>query len=200
MKKSSHHIITTNNDSHEIYGDDTWEWVYLDKYYKYYISSYDVDFSSNTGFQCLISTRHKFYYCVASMLGYLKHRSRTQNGTYLSRSKTQQQIHNSYEKLLNALIRYSGLGISGLKSGREYMWGYEFENYYGYVDSDSKDLVTEFLKENNISLYEFITNKKYVVIIDNNHNNLQHLIDIGVVDKSKIVSDFYVKPKGRFRK
>lgn len=200
MKKSSHHIITTNNNSREIYGDDTWEWIYLNKYCQFNIYSYDVDFSSNTGFQCLVSTRHKFHYCVASMLGYLRHRSRTQNGTYLSRSKTQQQIHNSYEKLLNALIRYSGLGISGLKGEREHMRGYVFEDYYGCVDSDSKDLVTEFLKENNISLYEFITNKKYVIIIDNNHNNLQHLIDIGVVDKSKIVSDFYVKPNGRFRK
>ena len=196
MKKSSHHIITTNNDCHEIYGDNTWKWVYLDKYCQFNILSYDTCFCKRNGFQCLISTRHKFYYCVASMLGYLQHNTHT----HLSRSKTQQQIHNSYERLLNALIRYSGLGISGLKGDREYTQDYVFENYYGYVDSDSKDLVTEFLKENNISLYEFITNKKYVIIIDNNHNNLQHLIDIGVVDKSKIVSDFYVKPKRRFRK
>lgn len=37
------------------------------------------------------------------------------------------------------------------------------ETSYGYVD---EDILTRFLEEENISLKEFLTNKKYVVIVD----------------------------------
>lgn len=44
---------------------------------------------------------------------------------------------------------------------------YEYElNYYGQVDHQSADLLNNFLKKEGITLKEFLTKKKYIVIID----------------------------------
>lgn len=41
-----------------------------------------------------------------------------------------------------------------------------YQLYFGYVDHQSQNLLQDFLKEEGISLSEFLINKKYIVIID----------------------------------
>lgn len=40
------------------------------------------------------------------------------------------------------------------------------KEYLGYVDHQSQGLVTEYIKDNNISIRDFLLNGKYIVIID----------------------------------
>lgn len=194
---SSHHIITTANNEHENYSDKHF-YLGLNKKCEYKV--YDKKYSWHD-FNCLVTMSEKFDYCIASMLGYLIH----PNGFY-TKSKTPKQLNNSHDRLLHALIRFSNTNISKLVGTFEYFGynkktGHEYDdNYFGAVVVDSKDLVTKFLKENHISLYEFLTNKKYVIITDDaDRNYFKHMIDIGLIDKSKIVSDFYVKTNHKLR-
>ena len=43
---------------------------------------------------------------------------------------------------------------------------YIHDNYYGYVDHQSVGLLSQFLKEEHITLEDFIFNSKYIVVID----------------------------------
>ena len=199
---SSHHIITTANNEHENY-DDRHFYLGLNKRceYKAYEKEYDW-----CDFNCLGTMSEKFDYCIASMLGYLIHPNGSISSKY-TKSKTPKQLNDSHDRLLHALIRFSNTGISKIVGTFKYFGydkktGYEYEdyNYFGAVVADSKDLVTEFLKENHISLYEFLTNKKYVIITDDaDRNYFKYMIDVGLIDESKIVSDFYVKTNHKLR-
>ena len=59
---------------------------------------------------------------------------------------------------------------------------------YGHVD---EDILTPFLKQNNISLKEFLTNDKYVVIVDGDEYCIWHHIkDAGLVNVDEIEKEF----------
>lgn len=61
--------------------------------------------------------------------------------------------------------------------------------YYGYVDHQSSGLLEEFLKSENITLVDFLGNRKYVVVIDGDEycdwDNLKYsgLINISNIEK-----------------
>ena len=56
--------------------------------------------------------------------------------------------------------------------------------YYGYVD---EDILTPFLEKENISLKEFLTNKRYVVIVDGDEYCIwESLKESGLVNMNEI--------------
>ena len=60
--------------------------------------------------------------------------------------------------------------------------------YYGYVD---ENILTPFLEQNNISLREFLTNKKYVVIVDGDEYCIwDSLKNSGLVNQNEIEKEF----------
>jgi len=60
----------------------------------------------------------------------------------------------------------------------------EEEPYYGYIDHQSMGVLQVFLRENKISLKEFLTNSKYVVWIDGDEYLVkENLIDSGLIHK-----------------
>ena len=56
-------------------------------------------------------------------------------------------------------------GLTEIKYPKE-RWSDKDTPYYGYVDHQSAGLLKSFLKQNNITLEEFIFNDKYMVVID----------------------------------
>ena len=62
---------------------------------------------------------------------------------------------------------------------------------YGYIDHQSSGVLGGFLKEHNISLKEFLTNKRYIVVIDGDEYCVWDSIkDAGLVDMSKIEYEY----------
>lgn len=62
---------------------------------------------------------------------------------------------------------------------------------YGYVDHQSTGLLQGFLKEKGISLIEFITNKKYLVIIDGDeYCCFENLRESGLFDFDKVIEEY----------
>lgn len=60
--------------------------------------------------------------------------------------------------------------------------------FYGYVD---EDILTPFLKEEGISLKEFLTNKKYFVIVDGDEYCIWRSIKkTGVINKNMIAREY----------
>ena len=84
---------------------------------------------------------------------------------------------------------------------KESEFSYE-QPYYGYVDHQSLGIVENFLKDNNITLKEFLTNKKYIIIIDGDeYNGWGNLKYAGVLNLNNIVSEYSdTKEERAFRK
>lgn len=62
------------------------------------------------------------------------------------------------------------------------------EIYYGYID---EDILTGFLKDEGIDLKEFLTNKKYVVIVDGDEYCIwSDVKKCGLVNKEAIESEY----------
>ena len=62
---------------------------------------------------------------------------------------------------------------------------------YGYVDHQSSGLLMSFLKRKHISLEEFLTNKKYVVIIDGDeYCYWETLMKSSLINKKKIAYQY----------
>ncbi len=66
---------------------------------------------------------------------------------------------------------------------------YDYEcNNYGHIDHQSAGTLESFLKSHNITLEEFLTNKKYIIIVDGDeYCEFDKLLSSGLVDKKKIV-------------
>lgn len=121
-------------------------------------------------FKCLTTFKNKLMYAIASMCG--RYSCDTPQKTFNEILKTAQEI---YPKLKEIELPHS-------------RWSDSEDLYYGYVD---EDLLTDFLKEENITLKEFLSNKKYVVIIDGDEyciwTGMKHA---GLVDKQAIESEY----------
>ena len=78
--------------------------------------------------------------------------------------------------------------IKGIKFPKEYSDDEKIS--YGYVDHQSNGFVTNYLKTNNISPKDFVTNTKYSVIIDGDeYGEWENFKRSGLVDISKIEVD-----------
>ena len=83
---------------------------------------------------------------------------------------------------------------------KDYVWDSEVKDYvetnepipnYGGTDDYQID---GWLKKYNVSLEEFLTNKRYIVVVDGDEYNCWlHIKDSGLVDTSKIIYDSYAE-------
>ena len=83
---------------------------------------------------------------------------------------------------------------------KDYVWDSEVKDYvetnepipnYGGTDDYQID---GWLKKYNVSLEEFLTNKRYIVVVDGDEYNCWlHIKDSGLVDTSKIIHDSYAE-------
>ena len=78
------------------------------------------------------------------------------------------------------------------KDGNKQPAIFDEENYLempniGTIDHQSAGLLKNFLKEKNINLKEFLTNKRYVVVIDGDErDDFQRYYDSGLINKDYI--------------
>lgn len=103
-------------------------------------------------FDCLSTFEAKVRYAIASLCGY------RQNAA---------EIFKEIEELVCDIVPE----CTHIELPEQ--WYYEFDDddnnddedhiFYGHVD---EDILTPFLKNNNVSLREFLTNSKYIVIVD----------------------------------
>lgn len=90
---------------------------------------------------------------------------------------------------------------------KDYVWDSEVKDYvetdepipnYGGTDDYQ---IEGWLKHYNISLEEFLTNKRYIVVVDGDEYNCWfHIKDSGLVDTSKIIHDSYAEEEEKWHK
>lgn len=90
---------------------------------------------------------------------------------------------------------------------KDYVWD---SNVNDYVEADepipnyggTDDYQIEgWLKKYNVSLEEFLTNKRYIVVVDGDEYNCWlHIKDSGLVDTSKIIHDSYTEEEEEWHK
>lgn len=146
---SMHSIVVTKND---VTNKDYFEcYIGCDK--KMHLYEGDLEFSRSP-FEVLVTAERKFEYAIASFLGDAIYEHLSRNGEpddYL------REMMKSFDSL--AMSVFDGCkGIEYPKKLNDYS--------FGYVDHESGRLLQRFLKIEDISLEEFITNPKYIVVID----------------------------------
>lgn len=90
---------------------------------------------------------------------------------------------------------------------KDYVWDSEVKDYvetddpipnYGGTDDYQ---IEGWLKKYNVSLEEFLTNKRYIVVVDGDEYNCWlHIKDSGLVDTSKIIHDSYAEEQEEWHK
>lgn len=67
----------------------------------------------------------------------------------------------------------------------------EYQRINGYIDHQSVGLLQNFIKKHDVSLRDFITKAKYIVVIDGDeHCEFENILKSGIVDLSKIKSQY----------
>lgn len=90
---------------------------------------------------------------------------------------------------------------------KDYVWDSEVKDYveadepipnYGGTDDYQ---IEGWLKKYNVSLEEFLTNKRYIIVVDGDEYNCWlHIKDSGLVDTSKIIHDSYAEEEEEWHK
>lgn len=61
-------------------------------------------------------------------------------------------------------------------------------NYYGYIDHQSNGILRDYLVKYNVSFEEFLTNKKYIIIIDGDEYNMW-----GIFKESGLINEDFIE-------
>lgn len=95
-----------------------------------------------------------------------------------------------FEEIKRIITKYTGCKNIVFPTQTDWKT-HEEKEYYGYVDHQSADLLLFLLTKNNISMEEFLTNKKYIVIIDGDEYCIWDKIkESGVVNESAIEKEY----------
>lgn len=90
---------------------------------------------------------------------------------------------------------------------KDYVWDSEVKDYvvtdepipnYGGTDDYQ---IEGWLKKYNVSLEEFLTNKRYIVVVDGDEDTIyDHIKKSGLFDTSKIIHDSYAEEQEKWHK
>lgn len=127
----------------------------------------DLDFG-RAPFRCLATFESKVRYAIAALCAY---------------------NHDRFSEIEEAVMEAIP-EITKIKLPVARRWGYDKnEVYYGYRD---EDILSPFLRDNCIPLKEFLTNKKYVVIVDGDEYCIwDDLKDSGLVNLDEIEKEHW---------
>ena len=119
-------------------------------------------------FKCLATSESKVRYAIASLCGY--------------RADAAERFKEIEDIVIEVV--WDCIGIS-LPSRR---WSDDGEHSYGYVD---EDILTPFLNDEGISLREFLTNKKYVIIVDGDEYCIwDSMKNAGIINMDEIEKEY----------
>ena len=162
---SMHSLVIKKNGS--TYSDDELRQdLYLDRKNVWEIWNGDYITFGRAPFRCLATFESKVRYAIASLCAWRNNR---------------EEVFQDIEELVMEIIPE----CTGIKLPKKhYSWEDEDKVYYGSVDHD---ILSGFLNNEHITLKEFLTNKKYVVIVDGDEYCIWESIKCaGLVDASEI--------------
>lgn len=89
---------------------------------------------------------------------------------------------------------------------KDYIWNSEVKDYVeadepvpNYGGTDDYE-IEGWLKKYNVSLEEFLTNKRYIVVVDGDeYNTWLHIKDSGLINTTKIIHDSRVEYEAKWR-
>lgn len=101
--------------------------------------------------------------------------------------------YDSYAKFkeIEEIMRRHVAEIKEIKMPTADRWHYNWRNpsdpnFYGSVDHESMDVLDNFLSEHNVSLEDFIFDRRYIVWIDGDEYDIKgQMIEAGIIDKEK---------------
>ena len=166
---SMHSLVVKKGDS--CYTDDELRmdlWLHQDGMWKIWDGEH-ITFG-RAPFDCLCTFESKVRYAIASLCNW--------------REDAEERFR-EIENLVKEIIPE----CSGIKLPTK--WGWDDEDnkiFYGSID---EDVLTPFLNAENISLKEFLTNKKYVVIVDGDEYCIwESLKNSGLVNANEIEKEY----------
>lgn len=165
---SSMHSLVIKKESSYYTNEEINEDLWLDKDGTWNIWNENKISFGRAPFKCLATFESKVRYAIASLCGYKSDRK---------------ERFKEIENLVTEIV----WECNGIKLP-ERTWSENGELSYGYVD---EDILTPFLNDEGISLREFLTNKKYVVIVDGDEYCIWKSIkDAGLINTDEIVKEY----------
>lgn len=170
---SSHSLVITTDDEHYNREEINKDFYMTDGIVRLWDSSLEF---YRSPFDMLVTFRDKLRYAIASS-----------NGNLVN------QCRELCQKYVDGFVDFKFDKI-------DYVWNSEVKDYvetdepipnYGGTDDYQ---IEGWLKYYNVSLEEFLTNKRYIVVVDGDEYNCWlHIKDSGLVDTSKIIHDSYAE-------
>lgn len=126
-----------------------------------------------TPFRCLSTFFEKVKYSIASLCGYRNNA----NEIFKTIENIVKEVIPECKEIILPLVYHYDLDYEG-----------EDELSYGHVD---EDILTPFLEKYEIPLKEFLTNKKYVVIVDGDEYCIwEEMKESGLVNEEEIEEEY----------
>lgn len=177
---SSHSLVITTDNEHYTREEINKNFYMIDGIVRLWESSLEF---YRSPFDMLVTFKDKLRYAIASSNG------------------------NLVDECREICKKYVGGFVDFEFNTKDYVWDSEVNDY---VDADelipnyggTDDYQIEgWLKHYNVSLEEFLTNKRYIVVVDGDEYNCWlHIKDSGLVDTSKIIHDSYAEEQEKWHK
>lgn len=177
---SSHSLVITTDDEHYNREEINKDFYMTDGIVRLWESSLEF---YRSPFDMLVTFRDKLRYAIASS-----------NGNLVN------QCRELCQKYVDGFVDFKFDKIN-------YVWDSEVEDYveiddpipnYGGTDDYQ---IEGWLKKYNVSLEEFLTNKRYIVVVDGDEYAIyDHIKKSGLFDTSKIIHDSYAEEREKWYK
>lgn len=177
---SSHSLVITTDDEHYTREEINKNFYMTDGIVRLWESSLEF---YRSPFDMLVTFKDKLRYAIASSNG------------------------NLVDECREICKKYVDEFIDFEFDTKDYVWDSNVNDYveakspvpnYGGTDDYQ---IEDWLKKYNVSLEEFLTNKRYIVVVDGDEYNCWlHIKDSGLVDTSKIIHDSYTEEEEEWHK
>lgn len=210
---SSMHSLVVTKDDRPYTKDELDTGMYIDRNGEFSISEDELNFG-RAPFEFLVTFQAKLRYVIAAFCGGYANPGEKEDKKFL---KIQELVKKYFPELKEIKLDINWQEVYVDAKGNEYLqlevcksddkyfaWGgADFTipvnqtgqevgcNCYGCVDHQSYGLLQDFLKKKGISLEEFLTNKKYIVVIDGDEYFKWHEYKAsGLIDLGNIVEEY----------
>lgn len=146
-------------------------------------------------FHIVASVEDKIRYALASASG---NTVSVNDRIYIAKDAPNQEWLKEIINIINKVYkeRLDGIIIEEIRFPELYQYDRGdgasiYEDFMGIVASDSKDLLKKVLKEENITLEEFIEDPTYLLVTDDKeHSTYEKYSKMGLIDESVIIKEY----------
>lgn len=164
---SSMHSLVVKKENEYYTQEEMTERMYLDDNGVWEIWDNDDLYFGRTPFQCLGDFCEKVKYAIASLCGY------------------NDDARETFDDIVKLVHEICPACTDIILSSNYRLLD---ETYYGHVD---KDILSDFLAKENITLKEFLSNKKYIVVVDGDESCIyQSMKRCGMINTDNIEKEY----------